>query len=169
MASNITGTDLAEAIAELKTRFEALTVGNVLDRRRYVASKQDFVRLFGTTAVDGKKEIRFLEFEFLRFADDQTEGFDECPVANVDFNLHLFHEFNDLYAGGSNSSADFAASILRLRNYILLNREFDLTGTKRIVCDPIVQAEFAQFGADTFTDCKGHFTDLTLTVAFYEK
>ena len=167
---NIRIAQVREAIEIIAAEFGSLeTIEHVFSRRQFFSSKDHFLQKAGVDRNAGKKEIRFLEIDYLRFEDDPTEGFDDCPVKNITLNLHLFREFaerSDL----SNSSDEFIDATLELSNHVLENRDFDLpVSGLRITLDPIAQPEFAQFGADTFTDCKGHFTDLTLTVAFYDE
>jgi len=152
-----------EVRAALKAWLETFPIlGNVFDRRRLIVNKIDFVAKLGIDSVDGISEIVFAQIDFLKFEDSQTEGFDDCPVPILVYNIHLFREFADLREDDSNSSDDFISAILTLRDAILNKRGYSFG-----VADPVTQDDFAQFGSDGFTDCKGHFTDLTLRVQYY--
>jgi hypothetical protein len=168
--SKPTITDEKAGRAALKTFLETMPIlGKVFTRRRRIDSRSRFVELFGVVppAAGGKQKIvRFCEIEFLRPVDSPTEGFDDCPLLEVVYGLHLFHEFFD-GTDDSNSQDDFIDAILQLRTAFLDTRNWT-AGLYNLNGDPIVANEFARFGNDTFTDCTGHFIDLLLTVRFYD-
>jgi hypothetical protein len=145
--------------------------GNIFDRRRKFNSRQDFLKRCGVTIgadAEVTREVRFVEIELINVEDDPDEGFDDCPVAVLTYNFHLFHEFNDGRVDESNSDTDFTDLILQLRTKYLDKREF-VSGT--VVSEsgltPPDGTEFTQFGADTFTDIVGHFKDLTFKAKYY--
>jgi hypothetical protein len=154
---------------DIKTLIESLGVfGTVFPRRRYIKSRQDFVKKLGKKTLDNRTEIRFVEIRFLGFEDSPTLGHDTNPAAILKYQIHVFFEFIDERSDGSNSDEDFTAAILDLRDKFLLTERFgivnDTTGRKRGSRDPLTQDTFAQFGFDTLTDCEGHFVDLRLNV-----
>lgn len=160
----------AEIVAAIATIELA---GNVFDRRRKFTSRADFLRRVGQTIGTGSaktREVRFTEIELVNFEDDANEGFDDCPVAILTYNLHLFHEFNDGRDDGSNSDKDFTDLLFLLRSKMLNTRYF---ASRKAVADwsinPEDGTEFTQFGGDTFTDLVGHFKDLTLKVRYYDE
>lgn len=160
---NLTGAQEAQIRTDLKTYFDTLGVcGHVFTRRRLITSRADFARALGVRSIDKETEIQFLEIEFLKFTDSTTEGFDDCPAVEITYGLHVFKEFKDLRSDGSNSDLDFVGCILAMRNGILNNRAFGSA-----VANPIEQLEFAQFGNDNLTDCKGYSVDLILKVDYY--
>lgn len=140
--------------------------GKVFNRRRSISSRKDFFAKLGND-VDDKTEIRYIEIELLNIEDSETEGFDDCPVAVLTYNLHLFHEFADLRSDNSNSDKDFTELLLLLRTFFLGEQEFTITGWE-IQTQPLIFSEFTQFGNDTFTDVRGHWKDLTLKANFYD-
>lgn len=146
--------------------------GNVFDRRRKFNSRNDFLERCGATVGTGatkKREIRFVEAELLLIDDDATEGFDDCPVPNITYGLHMFHEFVDQRPDGGNSDRSFTDLVLQLRSKIL-NAPTFLSGravVEKRLTEPD-ETEFRQFGADTFTDVVGHFQDLQMRVKVYD-
>lgn len=166
--SNITITDEQEFRAALLADLETIVLaGKVSPRRRSVNSRADFFKKLGMT-VNEKVEIRFCEIELLNIEDDETEGFDDCPVANLTYGLHLFHEFADDRSDDTNSDTDFTELLLLLRSFFLDKRDYSLTNWN-VETDPIKPADFTQFGNDTFTDVVGHFKNMTLITGFYDK
>lgn len=144
--------------------------GNVFNRRRKITSRMDFFDKLGVDvgAGDGmEREIRFVDVDLLNIEDSPDEGPDDCPVAVLTYNLHLFHEFADERPDGSNSDRDFTDLQLRLRTHYLDEREFTIPGWE-IQLQPLQFPEFTQFGNDTFTDVKGYYKDLTLIANFYD-
>lgn len=149
--------DLIETIGDL--------AGNVYDRRRSFNSRTDFIDR-NKSAVSDKFEIRFIEVSLVNVEDSPTEGFADCPVPILTYNLHLFHEFADERTDGTNSDDDFSALILALRAKFLQKLKFD---NGRVECDGIVFDEFTQIGQDTFTDIRGHYKDATLRMFYYDE
>lgn len=142
-------------------------LGNIFSRRRLITSRADFMDKLGIKR-GGKTEIKFCEIDLLQITDSEDEGFDDCPLAILTYNLHIFHEFVDLRADGSNSDTDFTNALIQLRAYGLNKRSFTIGLTRGIVeTEAMLQAEFAQFGNDTFTDCVGHSVDIEWKVYFY--
>jgi hypothetical protein len=169
----ITISDEQTLRAELAADLATIPVaGNVFDRRRKFNSRQDFLQRTQQTIGTGSgktKEIRFIELELINVEDSPDEGFDDCPVAILTYNLHIFHEFNDGRTDGSNSDTDFNDAIFQLRSKFLSKRKF-VSG--RVQTDAGITppgTEFTQFGNDTFTDVTGHFKDLTLKVNYYDE
>jgi hypothetical protein len=166
--ANITITDEQEFRAAFLADLETFVLaGNVFPRRRSVNSRADFFKKLGKV-VSEKTEIRFVEIDLLNIEDNETEGFDDCPVANLTYGLHLFHEFADIRSDDTNSDTDFTELLLLLRSFFLSKRDYVLTNFD-VQTDPIKPADFTQFGNDTFTDTIGHFKNLTLVTGFYDK
>lgn len=147
--------------------------GNVFDRRRKFTSRKDFLDRVGQTIGTGSnkvREIRFTELELLNFEDAAGEGFDDCPVPVLTYGLHIFHEFSDNRADGSNSDKDFTNYLFLLRSKMLNTRYFQ---SRKAVADwsvmPEDATEFTQFGGDTFTDVVGHYKDLVLKILYYDE
>lgn len=164
-------TDEKEGRAALKSFLETMPIlGKVSTRRRRIDSRSDFVTKFGVDppANSGvnQKIVRFAEIEFLQYVDSPTEGFDDCPVLQITYGIHIFQEFFD-GTDDVNSNDDFISSILQMRNKFLDVRERDLTSWE-LVTDPLTMPGFAQFGSDTFTDCVGHIADLNVIGSFYD-
>lgn len=141
--------------------------GNVFPRRRSFNSRADFFKGLGTE-VNNETEIRFVEMELVNIEDSPDEGPDDCPVATLTYNLHIFHQFADDRSDDTNSDTDFTDLLFRLRTFFLDEREFLVNGAWTVQMQPLVPAELTQFGNDTFTDCVGHFKDATLKVEFYD-
>lgn len=160
--ANLDGTtekSIREAVA---AQLDLLGVcGNIFTRRRFITSRQDFARALGKRSVDEKTEINFLEIEFLKFVDSDVQGFDDCPSIELTYGLHLFKQFVDDRTDGTNSDLDFTTAILAIRDRILRTDSF-AGGVDPILTMP----EFAQFGNDSLTDCKGHSADLVLTIDY---
>jgi hypothetical protein len=166
---NIGQAEYVEAKTLLGTEFLTIpNVDNLWTRRRFISSKDDFVKAAGV-ATGQKREIRFIEMSRLRFVDSEVEGFDDCPVKIIGINLLVFHEFIDSRPDGSNSADDFAGVVLELSKFVLENRQFELPSGKVIQLSPIVEPNNEQFGNEQLTDCKGHFTNLTFEVSFYDE
>jgi hypothetical protein len=143
-------------------------LGNILDRRRAIANRQDYFAKLAIEQAD-QNEIVFCELEFLHFEDSPDEGDDDCPVLIVTYGVHVFRQFVDLRSDDSNSSQDFKNAIFSIRKFFLeSNREYS-AGDFLAIVDPLLMPDFAQFGNDTFTDAVGHVGDLNLTVRFYDE
>lgn len=157
----------AEIVAYLAT--EPLA-GHVFNRRRMISSRNHFARTLGVAIGDKTTtEVRFTELELLNVEDSPDEGFDDCPVAVLTYNVHSFHEFADERADGSNSDRDFNDWILTARRMILDKRTF--VDGRAVVVDSLTPPEgqeYTQFGSDTLTDCKGYFKDQLLKVNYYD-
>jgi hypothetical protein len=100
----------AEIAADLAT---IALCGNVFDRRRKFNSRQDFIERTQATIGAGStkgKEVRLVEIELVDLS-DSDEGFADCPVPALTYNLHLFHEFADT------RTADNRIPIATLPNY----------------------------------------------------
>jgi hypothetical protein len=167
--ANIDKTDVVAFIGNLVAFMATIpSVGNVLDRRRSIANRQEYADILGIDAVDDL-EIKFCETEFLRFEDSPDEGDDDCPIAVLTFGIHLFHEFADLRSDSTNSSFDYIGAILDIRKEFLEgNREF-AAGDFLAVVDPVTMPDFSQFGNDDFSDAVGHIGNLNLTARFYDE
>lgn len=175
--AKITITDEQEFRAALVADLDAIALaGNVFNRRRSFNSRKDFIERCGIE-VNEETEIRFMEVELIAIEDDETEGPDDCPVANLTYNLHAFHQFADarkiagVWDETSYSEKDFIDLILRLRTFFLDKRTYILTNWN-VQTDPITPpegSEFLQFGSDTFTDVRGHFADRGFKAYFYDK
>lgn len=169
MSHNVTGADEKTgriAIAAFLATFPIL--GNVHWRPHRIDNRADFVEKYGilVPAVPKQKIIRFTELQFLRPTDSDTEGFDDCPVLNVTYGVHLFHEFWNV-DDDSNSELDFTEAVLLLRDKLLEVRSFD-AGNFTITSEPVTSPGNAQFGNDGFTDATGHFIDFNLECSFYD-
>ena len=148
-------------------------IGNVFDRRREFYSRIDFFSRLGVQNPDSQLKIRYAEVECLNITDDDVEGFDDNPAAVGSYNLHLFHEFEDLRSDDSNSDKDFTELLITLRAKMLQAPKLPLTTSGwTAVLEPVTPPEgvpFTQFGNDSLTDVRGHFKDLTIEVRFYEQ
>ncbi len=167
--AKITIDDEQEFRAALVADLVAQSAGrNVFNRRRSLNSRADFFLKLGVE-VNTETEIRYIDVELINIEDDETEGPDDCPVANLTYNLHLFDQFADERSDDTNSDFDFTALLLGLRSRFLGTREYLITNWEVEVL-PITPTggEFTQFGNDTFTDCLGHFKNLTLVAKFYD-
>lgn len=173
MADNVTKADLKAARLQIKAFLAALLGSgfNVHARRRMIVNRAAFANKYGVT-VDGQtvKQIRFVEIEFLRWSDSPDEGFEDCPVMAGIFNLHCFVEFLDL---GEDDAAEhsedvFEGLLMDLRDGYLETQDWTV-GPWAVSSLPLVQRENAGFGNDVFSDATGHFTDLELTLGFYDE
>lgn len=151
----------AEIVAYLET-FPVL--GKIFDRRRMISSLADFVDKLSIEVAGDVTEVRYVEIELIDIEDSPDEGFDDCPIGILTYNLHFFAQFADERSDGSNSDKDFTDGLLQLRNGFLNKRTW-VSGSAE--SEPLESAEFSQFGQDTLTDCKGYTKDLTLKV-FYK-
>lgn len=171
--ANVTIEDEQALRGEIVALLETVPLaGNVFGRRRKFNSRNDFLERVGSTLGTGNaktREIRFIEVELINL-EDSDEGFAECPVPVLTYNLHVFHEFNDKRPDGSNSDRDFTAMLLELRRLFSARRQFL---DRRACVDPSIMppdaTEFTQFGADTVADVWGHSKDLTLKVFIYDE
>src|ERR1043166_2577314 len=152
---------LRSEIVEYLETFPIL--GKIFDRRRMITSKADFVDKLTVEAAGNVSEVQYLELELLDYKDSPDEGFEDCPIAELTYNLHLFKQFADERVDNSNSDKDMTNAILTLRN-AFLNKRTWVSGTAE--SDPLETADFTQFGQDTLTDCKGYSKDLTFKVYF---
>lgn len=166
--AKITITDEQAIRTAIANHVDAVALaGNVFTRRRAINSRQDFFQKLGV-AVGSRLEIRFAEIELLNIEDSPDEGPDDCPVAVLTYNVHLFHEFVDGRADNSNSDTDFTDLLIRLRTAFLNQTEFAVAGWIGVVQE-FTPAEFTQFGPDTFTDAVGHFKDFNLVINVYDE
>jgi hypothetical protein len=147
--------------------------GNVFDRRRLFNSRQDFFERTGVENADDELKIRYTEIECLSPSDHDAAGFDDNPAAVLRYNLHLFHEFEDLRSDNGNSDRDFTDLLLQLRNKILQTPKLTLaTSGWKVEIEPLTPPEgtpFTQFGTDSLVGVNGHFTDYTVQATFYEQ
>lgn len=144
-------------------------LGHVFDRRRLITDRRTYAERLGWkigTHNSEEREIRYIAIDFLKVVDSKDEGFDDCPVPIITYNLHIFHEFKDNRAAqgdaDSNSTDDFISAILTLRDAVLNRRDYDFGKA-----DPVTMAADAQLGNDGFTDCEGHFADLQIEISSY--
>jgi hypothetical protein len=163
--ANISGLDEKTVRAAVKSFIESLNcAGHVFSRRRSITSREHFARALGKASIDSKVEIQFLEIEFLQFVDLDASGGEDCPGASIVYGLHLFKQFVDSRSDSTNSDDEFTAAVFKLREGFLNFHDFGAA-----VGEPITQPEYANFGNDSLTDCKGHSVDLLLTVNYTEE
>ena len=146
-----------------------IDVQNVFDRLKYVNSKTDLV-LKTMLKIDKKKEVRYVAFEFLGYDDDPAEGDDDCPVCILIYRVHLFFQFVEVRASGSNSAREFTAAILTLRKDFLESREIAATepaSENKGISEPLARENNAALVADPLTGMTGHSIDFLLRVKHY--
>jgi len=168
--AKITKTDELQFRAALVADLVAQSEGrNVFDRRRSFNSRTDFVEKTGAE-VDDETEIRYIDIALINIEDDPDEGPDDCPVANLTYELHFFYQFADARDDSTNSTYDFDGLLISLRSFFLDKREYEITNWI-VAVQPITPpgSEFTQFGNDTFTDIIGHFKNINLVAQFYDK
>lgn len=169
--TNTTGADeqvlLAAATQKVKN---ILGIANVYDRIRSIASMQDFVRKL-TARPDGRKEIRYADFEFLGYDDSADEGDDDCPVAILIYRFHFCFQFVDARPDGSNSAREFTAANLALRKDFLETRDVFAPGIvpeKKIGrFETLTRETFAVLGLDAQTGVESHSINYFLKVRHY--
>jgi hypothetical protein len=147
----------------LGTKIAAIT-GTVFVRRPMIDSNIDWVEKLGVQNVDQEVELRLCTVDLRDFV-DQDEGCDDDPVVNLSYNVHLFHEYKESRSDSSNSTDDFIAAVLSLRNAFLdENRSLGTPALAKVETLPLTQSGFIILGDDPLTGAFGHYIDLTATV-----
>ncbi|MBX3288457.1 MAG: hypothetical protein KF855_03835 [Acidobacteria bacterium] len=146
----------------LGAKIAAVTASSFI-RRPMIDSKQDWVALLGKTNIDGEYEMRYCTVDLLQFTDSDDEGCDDDPVVNLLYQVHLFHQYKEERSDDSNSTDNFIAVLLNLRNTFLnANRSIGvLDGAESL---PLIQSGYILLGADALTGTFGHSVDLQLPV-----
>lgn len=142
----------------------ALVTGSAFVRRPLIDSKQDWVTLLGVVNADDEYEIKYCTVDLAGFNDSDQEGCDDDPVVTITYQCHLFHEYKETrVADSSNSTDDFNAAFLTLRN-TFLDDDRSLAALDRVESLPLAQTAFIILGTDTLTGAFGHYVDFTIAV-----
>lgn len=137
-------------------------VGNVFTKRFYVVGKQQYVEKLGIeNAADGDIEVRALFLEYVGY-EDTPKGCDDAPGYNLVYNLRAVQEFVDERDDGSNSSDEFAAFVMNLRDAFLRQRNFGFPD--RLYHTPLMMTDRIRIDADELTGAFGHIALFTLKV-----
>jgi hypothetical protein len=144
----------------LGTKIGNLT-GSVFVRRPVIDSKQDWAELLGVENVDGELELKVCTVDLMQFADSPTDGCDDDPVVTLTYQVHIFHEYKETRSDDSNSTDDFTALILSLRNTFLNSNRQLAAGSEHL---PLAQSSFILLGDDQLTGAFGHSVDLLAKV-----
>lgn len=143
----------------------AAITASVFIRRPMIDSKNDWVDLLGKLNVDGELEVRYCTVDLAGFTDSAEEGCDDDPVVNLTYSVHLFHEYKEGRSNNSNSTDDFTAAVLSLRNAFLdADRSLGTPALAKVETLPLVQSGFIILGTDPVTGSYGHFVDLIASV-----
>jgi len=101
----------------------------------YFSGKEDFIAQVYQMQVDSMTEAQYDAFEssfaiitFLRFQDSDTDGCDDNPVTFVWYNIHIFKQFKDVRAAGTNSHDELLDLVVALHNRFLDDREHPTYG-----------------------------------------
>ena len=146
----------------LGAKIAALT-GTAFVRRPMISSRQDWAELLGIVNASGELELRLTTVDLAGFTDSETEGCDDDPVVFLTYRVHLFHEYVEARPDSSNSTDDFAAVVIGLRNAFLQGSR-DIPGVPRAEHLPLVQSGFIILGDDPVTGAYGHSVDLEARV-----
>jgi hypothetical protein len=142
----------------LGTKVAALT-GSVFIRPELFDSEQDWVEKLGVQNVDGELELKYCTVNLLQFTDSPTDGCDDDPVVFLTYQIHIFDGFTEQRSDLSNSTDDFIAKILDLRNEFLESSR-NVAGVDKADYTPLTQSSLILLGDDPLTGGFGHFTDL---------
>jgi hypothetical protein len=156
---------IREAIGD---KISAIT-GYVFVRRPLIDSRADWAELLGVENADGKLEIKYCTVDLLGFADSPTDGCDDDPLTTLSYSVHLFNQYREsAVSDDSNSTDDFTATVLDLRNSFLnANRGVGPRGyppIENVERLPLVQSGFIILGEDPLTGAFGHYIDLIAKV-----
>ncbi len=141
----------------------ALITSSAFVRRPMISSKQDWVELLGSENVDEEFELKVCTVDLLSFTDSEEEGCDDDPVVLLTYRIHYFRQYKELRSNDSNSTDDFNADILNLRNSFL-DEDRSLGDLAKVESLPLTQSGFILLGDDPLTGAFGHFIDLQLQV-----
>jgi hypothetical protein len=137
-------------------------VGHVFSKRFYITGKPQYVEMLGVQGEeDGNIEVRCLFVEFLGY-EDTLKGCDDAPVYRLVYGMRAVQEFIDERADGSNSSNEFAAFVMNLRNAFL--RERNLGWPDRLYHVPLVMLDRVRIDDDELTGAFGHIAPFQLKV-----
>lgn len=152
------------ARSALVTKFgdiEGLPADHVLDHFVYISGEPEFVRRFGVkNEATQKTEYRALFIVFTGF-DDSELGCEDNPVYYLTYTLRLIVSLAERPNGGGNSTDDFAALVMTLRQRVLDERH--LAGYRQLRCENL-QRDRADFGPEEETGLNAHSADLSLRV-----
>jgi hypothetical protein len=149
------------AIREAQGTKIALLTGSVFVRRPMIDSKQDWVDLLGKENVDGEYEVKYCTVDLLSFTDSEEEGCDDDPVVNLLYGVRIFHGYKEKRSDDSNSTDDFIALILNLRNaYLNADRSVGSPAIPKVESLPLIQSGFILLGEDPLSGAFGHYIDL---------
>lgn len=141
----------------------AAITNSVFIRRPLFDSKQDWTEGLGHVNIDGETEIRACTVDLYSFTDSPTEGCDDDPVVTLTYGVHLFHQYQESRTDESNSTDDFNAAVLDLRNTFLQGSR-DVAGAAGSEYLPLVQSGFIILDDDPLTGAFGHYVDLQAQV-----
>ena len=141
----------------------ALLTSSAFVRRPMIDSKIDWVELLGHENVDEEFELRVCTVDLLQFEDSEDEGCDDDPVVFLTYQVHLFHQYKETRTDDSNSTDDFAALVLNLRNS-WLNKNRSLGDLEKVESLPLTQSGFILLGDDPLTGAFGHYVNFQLRV-----
>jgi hypothetical protein len=141
----------------------AVITATAFVRRPVIDSKHDWAELLGKQNVDDELEVKCCTVDLLQFTDSDQEGCDDDPVVTLTYQVHLFHQYKEARSDDSNSTDDFAAAVLDLRNKFL-EKNRDVAGVADAEYLPLTQSGFIILGTDPLTGSEGHFVDLIAKV-----
>ena len=134
---------------------------HVLDHFVYISGETEFVRRFGVkNEATLKTEYRALFIVFTGF-DDSEEGCEDKPAYYVTYTLRLVVSLAERPNGGGNSTDDFAAIVMTLRQRVLDERHLD--GYQQLRCQNL-KRDSSDFGLEEETGLNAHSADLSLRV-----
>lgn len=151
---------IRESVAQRVRQIEG--TGHVFTRLRLIASKQAYVEMLGVQTTDDETEIicTFIDFAGI---EETFRGCEEDPIYKLLYSVRLVHEFEDERADGSCSAKDFAATVMRLRQALLRDRDL---GVARVYAEGLSQQGRArlEFDGETYTGAVAHVADFILKV-----
>lgn len=168
--TNTTGDDEQILLEKLVLKIKnVLSVLNVFDRRRSVASVQDAVRKL-MVKPDEKKETRYAMLEFLGYDDSDIEGDEDCKICILIYRLRFFFQFVDVRPNGSNSAREFTAANLEIRKDFMQSPDIFSDDDPAVVIgrlEPMTRDGFAATGEDIETGIDGHSINYIVRLKHY--
>lgn len=151
-------------IDALKTKFEGVSgVSNVIVENPVIDSMNDVVEILSVENSDGETEVKYIYISLLGFSDSEEDGCEDDPLLTLNYNAHIFWQFNEKRNDDSTSEKDFKALVLNLRNKFL-EKNRKLSGIEMSETTPLKQQNFIILGNDALTGVYGHIVDLQTNV-----
>jgi hypothetical protein len=114
-----------------------------------------------------ERQLKYLLVELI--AIDDVEGEDNCPGLALTYRLRLFvgfRETKEIFVGYENSTDDFNASLIKLRNEFTLNERL-VDDAQNITSEPLSRENFILLDDDPISGATGHFIDLNTIIEVF--